>query len=159
MPVDKLLAVGAATLGVGLVVAVWRRRLRRPVIAIDFDEVCVGYLPAFIAFNNAKYGTSLQLRDFHSYMFWEVAGCKLGSREEATSRVYEFHASRYFGRITPIPGAAEGLKALSERFELHIVTSRQHDIADLTRACVTSISPVSSPASTLATTSATPARR
>ena len=48
--------------------------------AVDYDEVC-GYLPAFIEFCNATRGTKLKLEDFHSYMFWEVEGCKLATRE------------------------------------------------------------------------------
>ena len=32
---------------------------RKPVLAVDFDEVCVGYLAAFIEFNNETYGTTL----------------------------------------------------------------------------------------------------
>jgi uncharacterized HAD superfamily protein len=69
-------------------------------------------------------------------MFWEVAGTKLTSREAATARVYEFHASPHFGTIVAIPGAFEALCALRSEFELHIVTSRQHDIAPQTRDCI-----------------------
>ena len=55
-------------LAIGL--ALGRRRVTRtsgkPVLAVDLDEVCCGYLPAFIKFSNAKHGTSLTLDDFHS---------------------------------------------------------------------------------------------
>ena len=114
----------------------------RPVLAIDFDEVCVGYLPAFVAFNNATHGTDVALGDFHSYMFWEVEGCKLASREAATSRVYEFHASDFFTQsIRPLPGAFEGLQRLADRYELHVVTSRQNDIEAQTHACISQYFP------------------
>ena len=66
----------------------------KPVLAVDLDECCCGYVPAFILFMNAKYGTSLALEDFTSYTFWEVPKCNLASREEAMDRVYEFHASK-----------------------------------------------------------------
>ena len=68
-------------------------------------------------------------------MFWEVPGCRLSTREEAIERVYAFHASQYFRSIRPLPGAAAALTQLSRTHELHVVTSRQDDIADLTRAC------------------------
>ena len=114
---------------------IWRRRAK-PVLAVDFDEVCVGYLPAFIAFNNARYGTNLKLEDFTSYMFWEVPGCKLATREDATARVYEFHDSDFFGTVQPIPGALAGLRELARWYELHVVTSRQNDIAQRTLECI-----------------------
>ena len=82
-------------------------------------------------------GTKLKLEDFHSYMFWEVEGCKLATREEATACVYAFHASPYFDKIVPIDGecgTCGALRALATKYELHVVTSRQTDIADKTRA-------------------------
>ncbi len=112
------------------------RRSKKPVLAVDFDEVCVGYLPAFIRFNNEVYKTELSISDFHSYRFWEVSKCGLASRDEAISRVYEFHKSPYFDQIEPIPGAREGLTLLRRKYELHIVTSRQDDIAAQTRKYV-----------------------
>ena len=106
----------------------------KPVLAVDLDEVCCGYLPAFCKFSNAVHGTSVEAADFHSYMFWEVAGCRLASREAALDRVYEFHASDFFARIEPLPGAAAALRLLRAKFELHVVTSRQSDIEPQTRA-------------------------
>ena len=38
----------------------------RPVLAIDYDEVCVGYLPAYIAYSNATHATDLSMSDFKS---------------------------------------------------------------------------------------------
>jgi len=66
----------------------------KPVLAVDLDECCCEYVPAFIKFMNARHGTKLVLEDFTSYMFWQVPKCKLQSREHAISRVYEFHASK-----------------------------------------------------------------
>jgi len=63
----------------------------------------------------------------------EVPKAKLASREEATERVYAFHASKYFARIEPIPGAVPALRHLQQSFELHVVTSRQTDIEAQTR--------------------------
>ena len=106
-------------------------------LAVDLDECCCGYVPAFARFSNARHGTvSLDLQDFTSYMFWEVPKCRLASRESAMERVYEFHASPFFEQIEPIPGAAIALDHLKRSFELHVVTSRQADIEHQTRAWV-----------------------
>ena len=105
----------------------------KPVLAVDLDEVCCGYLPAFIKFSNHIHKTSLELKDFKSYMFWEVKGTRLANREAALDRVYEFHASKYFAQIEPLNGAKLALDVLKKRFELHVVTSRQTDIREQTR--------------------------
>lgn len=131
------LSLGAGLVGLGLAYLYLegRRKKKRPVLAVDFDEVCVGYLPEFIKFNNATYGTTVTTKDFHSYMFWQVDGCKLASREDATARVYEFHASPFFD-CKPLEGACEALLKLKEKYELHVVTSRQNDIKPQTLACM-----------------------
>lgn len=108
----------------------------KPVLAVDLDECCCAYLPAFIKYSNAKCGTDLALDDFTSYMFWEVPKAKLADREAATERVYAFHASHYFDQIEPFPDARVALNHLKERFELHVVTSRQQDLEVATRLFV-----------------------
>ena len=106
---------------------------KKPVLAVDFDEVCVGYVPTFLRFSNDVHGTDLTLSDFHSYSFWLVPKCGLADRQAATERVYDFHASPYFDEIEPLPGALEALRALSTKYSLHVVTSRQNDIEPQTR--------------------------
>jgi len=109
---------------------------RKPVLAVDLDECLGGYLPAFIKFSNATFGTRLELDDFTSYMFWQVPKAELEDREAATERVYAFHASEYFDQIEPFSDARAALGVLLERFELHVVTSRQADIEPQTREWV-----------------------
>ena len=113
----------------------------KPVLAVDMDEVCVGYVSAFIEYSNAKHGTKLEVNDFTSYMFWEVPSAKLKTREEAVERVYDFHESKYFRQLEPFPNAKIGLDVLKRSFELHVVTSRQSDIEPLTRAFVAKFFP------------------
>jgi len=132
-------AVGLAALGVFFLSSRQKRRL--PVLAFDFDEVCVGYLPAFVEFNNAVHGTRLTLDDFQSYLFHEVKECELASAADATERVYEFHSSANFDNIRPLPGALEALRELARHLELHVVTSRQTDIEAQTRACAAAFFP------------------
>ena len=107
-----------------------RARLpRKPVLALDIDEVLAQFLPALIRFHNATYKTSLTLKDFHSYWFCKVWG---GTNEEATEKVHAFFESAFFTGIEPMPGAKEALAKLKVKYDFCIVTSRQHIIAENT---------------------------
>eukprot|EP00455_Lapot_gusevi_P050279 TRINITY_DN7257_c0_g1_i2.p1 TRINITY_DN7257_c0_g1~~TRINITY_DN7257_c0_g1_i2.p1 ORF type:complete len:208 (+),score=50.26 TRINITY_DN7257_c0_g1_i2:3-626(+) len=79
--------------------------------------------------HNEKYGTSLSLADFHSYDFWKVWG---GTREEATTKCYEFFQSAHFHNLSTVPYAFDALNSLKHKFQFVVVTSRQHDIAEAT---------------------------
>merc|ERR1712146_122320 len=46
------------------------------------------------------------------------------------------HSTQFFHDIETLPGAKEGLEALKERYELHLVTSRQTDIEQDTRSYI-----------------------
>lgn len=112
---------------------------KRPVVAVDVDEVLGRFLLQLCAFHNGTYDTSLTPEDFKCYNFHEVWG---GTREQADSKMRMFFTSSYFlegssGRGIPvIEGAAEVLRKNSERFELHVVTSRQHLIEEHTKAWI-----------------------
>jgi len=108
----------------------------KPVLAVDLDECCCGYVAQYCKFSNAKHGTQLCVEDFHSYKFWKVSQARLPTREAAVERVYEFHASKQFASLEPMHGARIALDVLKERFELHVVTSRQTDIEAQTREWV-----------------------
>lgn len=108
----------------------------KPVLAVDLDEVCCAYLPAFIRYSNSSHGTDLTMEDFTSYYFWEVPNAKLNSRAEAQDRVYSFHKSRFYAQIEPMAGAKLALDMLKQNFDLHIVTSRATDFEAQTRSWV-----------------------
>jgi len=132
---DRRAVALAALAAVVIAVALRRRRRRsKPVLAVDYDEVCVGYVDAFARYCNEKRGTAVSRDDFHSYQFWLVEGCRLRTREEAIDCVYDFHSSKHFEQMQPIAGAYEALRQLSTKYELHVVTSRQASIEDATRA-------------------------
>ena len=48
----------------------------------------------------------------------------------------KFFESEHFKNIAPVPRALEVLQQLHSRFELHIVTSRQHKLEDITKEWV-----------------------
>ena len=48
---------------------------KKPVIAVDLDEVLGQFVPAIVAFHNATYGSSYTAEDFFSYRFADVWQC------------------------------------------------------------------------------------
>jgi hypothetical protein len=103
----------------------------KPTIAVDLDEVLGAFVEGLALFHNQRYGTKLSSADFRSYHFADVWG---GTGEEATAKVLAFYESDLFRDLAPIASAAESLAALSAHFRFVVVTSRQHMIADKTRA-------------------------
>lgn len=103
----------------------------RPIIAVDMDEVLCGFVPAVVRFHNDTYGTSLKVEDFFSYTFFYVWG---GTMEEAHLKLELFHESKYFlEELAPIPHAQNAVRALAEKYDLHVVTSRRYNIETATR--------------------------
>lgn len=102
-------------------------------IAIDLDEIIAGFLDAFIKYHNDIYKTTFHKSDFFSYEFWKVIG---GTREEAIDKVYGFHDSHYFDEIEPLDGAIEAIKQLKEKNQLYLITSRQDDFQEKTKAWI-----------------------
>jgi hypothetical protein len=121
---------GIATLLLAAVLARFPRRASKsckPVLAVDLDECCCGYVAQYCKFSNAKHGTQLCVGDFHSYKFWEVSQARLPTREAAVERVYEFHASKQFASLEPMHGARIALDVLKE--------ARRTAIEPPSRAC------------------------
>lgn len=111
------------------------RGLKRPVVAVDVDEVLGQFVCQLCAFHNAVYRTNLTPEDFTSYNFHDAWG---GTREQADEKVSLFFKSRYFlDGIPVIEGASEILRKWCDRLELHIVTSRQNVLEEHTRDWIT----------------------
>ncbi|EGD79086.1 hypothetical protein PTSG_11828 [Salpingoeca rosetta] len=107
---------------------------KRPVIAVDLDEVLGYFVDALCEFHNDKYGTTYKASDFHSYTFQDVWG---GTKEESSKKVHDFLESKHFKNgLRLVPGAQEALAKLAEKYDLVIVTSRQHIIAPETHEWV-----------------------
>ena len=68
--------IGGLVLALALMITfhLTKPKKRKPVLAVDFDEVCVGYLAAFIEFNNETYGTTLQFDDFQTCVLSRAFG-------------------------------------------------------------------------------------
>jgi uncharacterized HAD superfamily protein len=103
---------------------------KKPIIAVDIDEVLTPFVKHLLDFYNKRFPENqILLENFHSYQFWEVWG---GTMHEANNLVDEFFKSDDFKSQQPLEHAVQTLQKLKERFELVIVTSRQHAIKDHT---------------------------
>lgn len=104
---------------------------KKPVLAIDVDEVLALFIPSLAVFHNEQYGTSLESEHFVSYEFHHVWG---GTIEECSVKMELFFESHHFKeRVLPVPGAFECLNVLKKDFELHIVTARQLKQLEMTK--------------------------
>ncbi|WWC61833.1 uncharacterized protein I303_104418 [Kwoniella dejecticola CBS 10117] len=91
------------------------------VIAIDFDDVCSENMATIIKQHNMKYGTDLTIDDLQTYVFWQNRGW--GTPAEVARKVQTLN--NLLSQTTPIPGFAEGLRALHTLgHPVHIITSR-----------------------------------
>lgn len=99
-------------------------------IAIDIDAVLADFLSMFLKYRNDTYGTSWKRKQFYTYVWAEVFG---ESKEKMYSVLVDFFSSDYLRQIEPMPGAAKGVKEISKKNRLYIVTSRPRIIADITR--------------------------
>ncbi|MDO8598969.1 MAG: hypothetical protein Q7S02_02585 [bacterium] len=98
-------------------------------IGIDIDEVLAEFLSALISYHNTTFGTTFTKDQFRSPRYSETWG---GTRDEAIQKVYDFHATPYFEAIRPVPGSQEAVRVLRVHHDLHVITSRPHDIAEAT---------------------------
>lgn len=89
-------------------------------IGIDLDDVLGDFVPAFLEYHNKVYETSFVLEDVFSYRIWEVLGV---ARDEAMRRVAEY-SERHIMEIQPVVSARESVEALSQGYELHVITAR-----------------------------------
>lgn len=113
------------------------KKFKKPIVAVDIDEVLALFIPTLADFHNEHYGkgqTTLTAESFVSYEFHNVWG---GSKEECSDIMDHFFDSDHFkSRVNPVPKAFEVLSELKQTYDLHIVTARQHKVEDLTRAWI-----------------------
>ncbi len=98
-------------------------------IGFDLDEVLADLLSSLIKFHNTNYKTNLVKEHFVSNKFWEVWG---GTKDEATQKVYNFHASDYLRNLKPIDGSKEIVDFLKKKNNLFVITSRSNDFESAT---------------------------
>jgi len=94
-------------------------------IGVDIDEVLAEFLPAFLRFYNAKYGTAFEVKNFYTYSFWHVLGA---DKETAQQDVLAFLHSPDFLALKPVSGAVKTVAKLSLQHKLIVITSRHPEV-------------------------------
>jgi uncharacterized HAD superfamily protein len=103
---------------------------RKPVIAVDVDEVLMEFVCPLLHFYNHKHNDSILFENFNSYQFWEVWG---GTSENASKLVSEFFTTEGFLKQSPLEHSQIVLSRMKEKYDLVVVTSRQHVLRDHTQ--------------------------
>lgn len=103
-------------------------------IGVDFDDVLVDFVSAFLLYHNRRYKTAFSRADVRSYAFWEVLGIP---KDETLHRIFAFLSSPEAEVLIPIDGARDGIVELGGEHELHVVTGRQDRFALMTHRCLT----------------------
>jgi uncharacterized HAD superfamily protein len=93
---------------------------RRPVLAVDIDEVLCPFADRLFAAYNQSRGTSLSSQDMRRYHYNDAMMIEY---VEAQRFVDAFHTQPE-RHGAPIPGAVQALEQLSQEYDIVIVTSR-----------------------------------
>lgn len=102
--------------------------MKKPVIAIDFDDVVGDFNNAFANFHNKNFGTKIKYQDIIIFDMWTVYGVDL---KTILQRI-ELFCHNHHETIIPIEGAEDAIYSLNEKYELHIVTSRCESLKEIT---------------------------
>lgn len=94
--------------------------MKKPVIAVDIDDVLSVYGDALIRFSNKRWGTSLTVEDIHEdwARMWQI------NHEPLAERADTLHAE-LFKDLKHNESAKPVLEKLSLKYKLVITTSRQ----------------------------------
>ena len=104
--------------------------MKKPVIAIDFDDCIVSTMPRVRDYYHDAFGIDIPLKDIYSSdpAIWQAPS------PIAISRVDGFMMSREYQSGTPFSDALTALPELARKYELHVVTGRPDPLEDLTIA-------------------------
>ncbi len=106
--------------------------MKKPVIAVDFDDVIADFNRAFLAHHNEQFGSNVSYDNIVQFDLGEIYKI---DRDTFVKRAKTFcHASH--DEIEPIAGAKEALQKLSGKYELHVVTSRWDSLAAITEGWI-----------------------
>ena len=104
--------------------------MKRPIIAIDIDEVLLPHFEGLIAWYNHKYGTDLTLAHNHPS---DPRPWGTDSISEAIVRVQGYFQTESFRNEAPFEEAVEAMRRLSDDYELIVITARDVIIEQATR--------------------------
>jgi uncharacterized HAD superfamily protein len=100
-------------------------------LATDVDELLFPFVAEFAPWHNQEYGTSLELKDFHTYEFENVLQISI---PETVYRVHAFlSVDHKHLHVSPIEEAREALEQLREQFRVRAITARHPSYAVMTQ--------------------------
>lgn len=100
---------------------------KKPIIAIDVDDVLASSAAGFVAYSNKRWGTNLTVEEYgeHWGEMWGI------NHDEAIKRAQDIYNSGIQRNFIPFDEAAPVLGRLAKDFELVITTSR-HKLVEQT---------------------------
>lgn len=106
-----------------------KKNNKKPIIAVDIDDVIAANAVGFVKFSNNKYGTRLTIDDYQEHWgeIWKT------EHEETERRAIDYHESGHIATYDIIDGAFDVLKKLKQRFSLVVLTTRRSSINQLTK--------------------------
>lgn len=116
---------------------------RKPLIAVDCDDVLVNLNDGIREFVNEVYGMSHTSDDYRvsgPYRgYWDkIWGMPDGER---SGRLEEFIDSGRMGHLEPVPGVLETLARLNQGYDLALVTARSDKEVDITKQWLDTYAP------------------
>jgi uncharacterized HAD superfamily protein len=102
--------------------------IKKPVIAVDIDDVLAAEAEFIVAYSNKRWGHDLTAADYAEdwEAMWNVG------REEVERRAAELHQPGIQNSYRLLDGAKEALETLKLRYKLIILTSRREILKDET---------------------------
>ena len=104
--------------------------MKKPIIAVDVDDVLVPHFQDLIDWYNHEYGTKLALTDQYSHNLdvWDAT-----SNEQAIRRVHRFFETPEFLQAKPYAEAVQAIHTLAVVYELAVITARDTIIQSVTQ--------------------------
>jgi len=97
-------------------------------IGVDMDGIVADFTPKMIKHHNLVHNLHDPTSGYSVYDLTQPWQC---SYEEMVKRIHEFYRSDLFKTIQPVKGAKTGIRHLSKKHELVLVTSRPYFIEQL----------------------------
>jgi 5'(3')-deoxyribonucleotidase len=94
---------------------------KKPVIAVDVDDVLMPLTPHFVKHLNARHGTSHRAEDNKDFFYDISFGF---TREQVEAELKVFGDSDEHAAVRPIDGAIAALQKLQEKYDIHVITAR-----------------------------------
>jgi 5'(3')-deoxyribonucleotidase len=103
--------------------------MKKPVIAVDLDDVLLPHYEDLITWHNREYGTHLTLANKDS---WDPKPWGSETVEEAIQRVHNYFSTDDFKNEQPFEDAIRAINILGQKYELIIITARDEIIEQAT---------------------------